>query len=238
MEGALYQQQRVGGGGDGAERADHGKDRMHLIGAEQDQEFADEIAEPRQAERGDGEEHAPAGEARQAGPEPAKLGEIARVQPLLQGAGEDEQRAGADAVGQHLHHHALQRQRVPGIDAEQDEAEMADAAIGDQPLQIRLPKSQQRAINDGDDAEQHGDGRERHRRLREQRHREAQQPVGPGLQQHAREDDAAGGRRLGMRVGQPGMERHGGEFHGKGDEEAEHDPEFRGPAICVPSSAK
>ena len=53
------------------------------------------------------------------------------------------------------------------------------------------------------------------RRRGEERHGEAQQAVGAGLQQQAGENDAAGGRRLGMSIGQPGMERHAGSLTAK-----------------------
>ncbi len=64
-------------------------------------------------------------------PQPAHLPHVPRAQFLLQDAGDGEQRAGAEAVGQHLKHSAAQPRPVCGENAEQDEAEMADAGIGD-----------------------------------------------------------------------------------------------------------
>src|SRR5438045_248327 len=60
------------------------------------------------------------------------------------------------------------------------------------------------------------------RRLREEREVEAQQSVSPHLQEHAREDDAAGGRRFRVRVGQPRVEREHRHLYAEGErEEAE-----------------
>ena len=56
---------------------------------------------------------------------------------------------------------------------------------------------------------------------------ETEQPVGAGLQQQAGEDDAARRGRLGVRVGQPGVQRHDRQLHGERDEEAEHEPHRR-----------
>ena len=104
---------------------------------------------------------------------------------------------------------------------------MADAGIGDEAFHVVLGEGEHRAIEDADDAERHGHRREGGRRRGEKRDGETQQTVGAGLQKQAGENDAAGGRRLGMSIGQPGMKRHDGQLHGEGDEEAEHEPHLR-----------
>ena len=91
---------------------------------------------------------------------PPSLPHVAGMEPLLQRTDQNEEGAGAEAVRQHLNDRALQRERVPGIDAEQDEAQMADAGIGDQALHVVLGEGEHRAIEDADDAERHGDRRE------------------------------------------------------------------------------
>ena len=63
------------------------------------------------------------------------------------------------------------------------------------------------------------------RLCREEGDRKTEQPVGPCFEQEAGKDDAACGRGLGVRVRQPGVERHGGEFHQKGGEEPEQQKE-------------
>ena len=51
-------------------------------------------------------------------------------------------------------------------------------------------------------------GREQLRRVGEQREAELHEAVGAHLQQHAGQDHRARGRRLDVRVGQPGVQRH------------------------------
>ena len=72
----------------------------------------------------------------------------------------------------------------------------------------------------------------------EERDGEAQQTVGAGLQEQPREDNAAGGRRLGMSIGQPSMKWYDGQLHGEGDEEAEHEPHLHRRAEVVLATAK
>ena len=62
----------------------------------------------------------------------------------------------------------------------------------------------------------------------EERNDKADQTVGAGLEQQRREDQTAGGGRLGVGVGQPVVDRNRGQLDGEGDKEAEHDPEGRG----------
>ena len=60
--------------------------------------------------------------------------------------------------------------------------------------------------------------------MREQRHHEADHPVGADLDQQAGQHQAAGGRRLGVGVGQPGVQWHRRQLDGEGGEEAQHEP--------------
>ena len=69
--------------------------------------------------------------------------------------------------------------------------------------------------------------------LREQANVEAQQTVGAHLQQHAGQQNRAGGRRFDVRVRQPGVQREQRHLHREGDEEAEKEP-LRGVAKPAP----
>ena len=94
----------------------------------------------------------------------AELGDQPRVPPIRQHADDEEEAAGADAVVQHLVDRALHALRVHRGDAEHDEAEVADARVGDQLLHVRLHHRDQRAVDDADHRE-HGEiGREVRRR--------------------------------------------------------------------------
>ena len=84
---------------------------------------------------------------------------------------------------------------------------MADRGVSDQAFQVRLHHRDQRAINDPD----HGEREKQRHRLdrdgREQRNRKAQKAVRAHLEHHARQNHRTRRGRLGMRVGQPGMQR-------------------------------
>ncbi|SST07641.1 Uncharacterised protein [Acinetobacter baumannii] len=218
--------QRVDRGEDQAEGGDHDDHRDHLEGADQDQELPDEVAGTGQAQRRRGEEQADRRQVGHARPQAAHLAHVAGMQALVELAAEDEQRRGGEAVGDHLHHHALQRYLAAGVDADHHEAHVRNAGVGDQALDVGLREGQQGTVEDADDAEPHGDRREFRRGVGEQRQGEADQAVGGGLQEDAGEVHGAGGGRLGVGVRQPGMHRHHRHLHREGDEEAEHQQPF------------
>ena len=168
-----------------------------------------------------------AAHARHGRPEAAHAAHLARVDPLLQRAGEDEERARADAVTEDLQDGPLQRERRSRKDPDQDEPHVADARVGDEPLQIGLAEGEDGAVDHPDDAQRDGDWSKAGGGLAEQRQHETEQTVGAGLQQQAREDDAARRRRFGVRVGQPRVHRHDGQLHGERAEEAQHQPPRR-----------
>ena len=130
------------------------------------------------------------------------------------------QHAARDAVGVH------------GEDAERAEAQVADRGIRDQLLPVRLHQADQRSVDDADDGEdgQDLDDRLVHRRFGQQRQGEAQEAVGPHLQEHGGQDHGARGGRLHVRVGQPGMEGEHRDLDGEADEEGPEDPLLRGRA--------
>ena len=125
-------------------------------------------------------------------------------------------------MGQHLDHRALQGLLAAGVDADQHEAHVRDAGERHQALDVGLGEGQEGSVEDADQAQGHGDRRELGRGVREQRQGEAQQAVGRGLQQDARQVHGTCGRRLGVSVRQPGVERHHRQLHREGDEEAQH----------------
>ena len=76
-------------------------------------------------------------------------------------------------------------------------------------------------------------------RVGQQRQGEAQEAVRPHLQQDAGQHHRAGGGRLGVRVGQPGVEREHRHLHGEADEEGPEDPPLhacRGAAVRIRSA--
>ncbi len=79
----------------------------------------------------------------------------------------------------------------------------------------------ERAVNDRDDAERHDEDRKAVRGGREDGEGDAQDAVSAELQQDAGQDDRPGGRRGGVGVGQPGVERPTRDLDRKGEEEGE-----------------
>jgi hypothetical protein len=68
----------------------------------------------------------------------------ARSPPVLDRAGQEEQQAGDEAVRHVADQRGLQAGRGQRRDAEQHEAHVPDAGVGDQPLQLGLPQADQR----------------------------------------------------------------------------------------------
>ena len=125
---------------------------------------------------------------------------------------------------------------VEGENAKQDKTHVGDRTVCDQPLEVRLAVGHETAVKNAQRTEEHGPDGKVGRGLREQRHHEANQTVRAGLQQDAGEYDAAGGGRLGVRVRQPGVERHARQLDDEGDKEPEHHVE-RHIAAKFPRSA-
>ena len=107
-------------------------------------------------------------------------------------------------------------------------SEVAHARIGYQALHVALAEGHYPAPEDTGDSEPHRDRREGPGGFGEERDGEAEHPVAAGLEEEARQQDRAGGGRLGMRVGQPGVEAEGRELYGEAGEEAEHEEHLEG----------
>ena len=157
-------------------------------------------------------------------PQPAELGDFARVAAQIDHPDQQEQPAGGNSVVQHLVNRALHPLRVEREDAEHHEAQMADRRVGDQPLQVRLHHRDQRAVDDSDHRQRQEQRRRLDRDLRKERDRETQEAVGPHLQHHAGQDHRARGGRLGMRVGQPGVHRPHRNLDREGERESGEQP--------------
>ena len=204
---ALKHPEHVGGRQHDAGRGERRQARVPAERAEQNQELADEPVQSGQADRRQRDDQERGDQVRHDLLQAAVLRDQPRVPPVRQHADDEEEAAGADAVVEHLVDGALHALHVHRGDAEHDEPEMADARIGDELLHVRLHHRHERAVDDADDREHRQVGREERRGQRKQRKREAHQPVRAHLQQHAGENDRAGGRRLDVRVGQPRVKR-------------------------------
>ncbi len=141
---------------------------------------------------------------------------------FVEHAHQQEQGAGAEAVVDHLQDAARYPLGVQGEDAQHHEAQVADAGVGHQALDVSLAQGHQRAVDDADDGQDGHQGHEGQRGVGKERQAEAGEAVGPHLQQDAGQDHAAGGGCFHVGVGQPGVEgeqRHlDGKAQGEGQE--------------------
>ena len=98
----------------------------------------------------------------QPGRHAAVVGHLARVVALVEHADQEEQAARGQAVVDHLQQAAGQAGLVQGEHAEHAEAQVADAAVGDQLLDVVLGQGAEGAVDDADDRQRadqrHADG--------------------------------------------------------------------------------
>ena len=151
-------------------------------------------------------------------------GDLAGVHPVVDHADAEEERAGDDAVRDHQEQGALDALLVHGEEAQRHEAHMRHRRIGDELLDVGLHQRDQRGEDDRDHREREHHRREGVARVREHRQRDPDEAVAAHLQEDARQDHRAGGRRLHVRVRQPGMDRPHRHLHREGGEEGEPEP--------------
>jgi hypothetical protein len=123
------------------------------IRAQKDQVFPDEAIEHRQAKRREHREQEERREPRHWSGEATVLGDFEGVASVVEHADEQEERAGGDAVREHLVDGPLHGDGVEREDAEDDEAEVADGGVGDELFEVGLDESDESAIDDTDDGE-------------------------------------------------------------------------------------
>src|SRR5579883_907599 len=226
-EDALIGPKQVAGGENHARRRPTGPGPVHLVGAEEDQELSHEAVEHRQAHGTERDEAEEGGKLRHGRTEAAVLADFEGMAAIVKHTDEEEKRAGGDAVGEHLINRALHGNRMEGEDAEDDESQVADGGVGDEFFQVRLHKRDERAIDDADDGQNGDPGGRAIRSLGEEREAEAHHAVGAHFQEHAGQNDGAGGGRLDVRVREPGMQREERHLDGEGQEKGEEEEHFR-----------
>ena len=138
---------------------------------------------------------------------PPSSADLGGAPPLPDHADEEEQGAGGQAVVDHLEHAAGDPLGAEGEEAEHDEGHVDDRRVGDQPLEVLLHDRDDGAVDDAD----RGQGEQGRGQVDgapgKHEEAEAQQPVGAELEEDAGQDHRPGGRRLGVGVGQPAVER-------------------------------
>jgi hypothetical protein len=213
--------ERIGSRQDNARGGEQRYPGVDLEDAEQGQEFADEAAGARQADIGHGEDQEHHRVFRHVVDQPAIGGDLAGVHAVVNDADAEEQRAGDEAVRQHLEDRPLDALLVHREDAHRHVAHVGDRGIGDQLLHVLLHQRHQRGVDDGDDREREHEGREIFRGEREHRQREAEEAVAAHLQQDRGQDHGSRRRRLDVRVRQPGVHGPHRHLHREGREEGQ-----------------
>src|SRR2546422_9807058 len=135
-EDGLDHAQKIPSAKDNAGRAQDGEHRAHLEDAEQYEGLADEAVEPRQTDATEADENHGHGQQAQVRPEAAEVAQPPRVITLVEHADQEEQGAGGQAVVNHLHQTARDAGLVEGKHAEHAKAQVADAAVGHQFLDV------------------------------------------------------------------------------------------------------
>ena len=208
--------------------ANDGPGEVGLRGALQHQIFADEIVERRQAdgsERGDQKHNR---EIRRGRRDAAVGGDFERMTPLIQIADQHEQRAGGDAVIQHLIHRAVEPLLREGKNAEHDESQVAHRGIRHQLLHVGLHQGDQRSVNDAGDGEPDDPGRGLVRGVRGTA-AGSSAPVRsvPIFSMTRGQHDGTRRGRFDVRVGQPGVQREQRDLDREGDEEGQEQQHLR-----------
>ena len=141
------------------------EERIPEIGLEarqDDEKLADKARRARQARISQREEHHERGEFRHRIDDAAVIGNLPAVHAVVHDADTQEQRAGYQAMGNHLHHAAGDAERdalrtatvreyCPGNEkAERHEAHVGDRRIGDQFLHVLLNQRDEADVDDGD----------------------------------------------------------------------------------------
>ena len=104
---------------------------------------------------------------------------------------------------------------------------MRDRGIGDELLHVALHQRDERGVDHRDHRQDEDEPGELRAGFGEHRQAEADEPVAAELEQHAREDDRSGGRRLHVGIRQPGMHRPHRHLHGEAGEEGQPQPGLR-----------
>ena len=136
----------------------------------------------------------------------------------------------------HLHHRALHaeargfrialvaNQHQRDENAEGDEAHVRDRRIRDQLLHVFLHQRDQADVDHSDEAQRDHQPGEFVARIGRDRQAETQEAVAADLQHDRRQDHRAAGRRLDVRVGQPGVDREHRHLHRERDQEGKEQP--------------
>src|ERR1700704_3226210 len=133
---ALVRPKQIHGGKNNAQSRPGRPRRMLLKRSRENQELADKAIEHRQPRRSEAHEQIESREHGHRRGEAAEFLNQVSMAAVVEHPDAQEQRAGRDAVAQHLVNSALDRDGMKREDPENDESEMADGGVGAQAFQV------------------------------------------------------------------------------------------------------
>ncbi len=166
----------------------------------------------------------------------AVISDLAAVQSVVHDADAQEQRAGHQPVGNHLHHatrdaHGNAGQSTafadnsPGEEKTQrDKTHVRDRRIRDQLFHVLLDQRHEPDVYDRKQRQDNHHEREGSRGIRSNWQAEAHKSVPAHLQQYRGQDHRASGGRFHVSIRQPRVHRPHRHLHGKCDQESQEDP--------------
>ena len=153
--------------------------------------------------------------------------QVAGVQPFVDHADHEEQCAGGDSVIDQDQERPHKPVAIQHEDAEGGEAHVRHAGVGHQFLEVGLSQSGEPAVNYRHQRQAEHDRHEHLRGVRCDRQTKPQEPVSAHLEQHAGQQNTAGGGGLDMRRRQPGMQWEHRHFDGERKGERQEDPALK-----------
>jgi len=200
----LVQPQHVDRAEHDARGGEHGPVLVgHTEGTDEDREFTNEPVpgDYRHADRRQHHDHEEHGEHGHHTPQAAELRNLTRVPALVNHPYEQEQCTRGQPMVDHLQHAAGQPLCIEREDADHRKPEMTDRRIRNELLPVRLDQRDHRTVDHPDDRQPQRPREEFLRRIGKHRQAEPEEPVGPHLEQHPRQNHRSGGGRLDVRVG-------------------------------------
>src|SRR3989449_678560 len=186
---------------------------------DEDHELGPERIEAREAERSEEADREDERELRHDFREALKLGNVPGPGSMLHRAGEHEQDRRDNPVVEHLEDRALDANHREARGAQEDEPHVPDRAVCDQSLQVHLGEADERRVHHRDRPEDRENPPQVSCGVGEDPEVDPEDPVPAHLQEDARQENGASGRRLDVSVREPRVEWERGELHEEANQE-------------------
>src|SRR2546425_6921642 len=221
---ALHRVDVIRGGHDDRDQRDddqptHLAEVRRSVRPDEDHELGPERIEAREAERREEADREDEGELRHDFREALKLGNVPGPGGMLYRAGEHEQDRRDNPVVEHLEDPALDANHREARGAQEDEPHVPDRAVRDQSLQVHLGEADERRVHHRDGPEDRENPPQVSCGVGEDPEVDPEDPVPAHLQEDARQQNGASGRRLDVSVREPGVEWERGELHQEANQE-------------------